>query len=246
MKYLLIALFFIFLGDSPPPEEVLVFEDTNFPTSWSNTKKKAADIHDDHKITLYCGCEYERTTASGGKVDHSTCDFENRPDISDTRANRIEWEHIVPASLMPVREHACWVDGSRSECERHGPPEIKAMIFDLHNLVPSVGQVNADRTNYRFGEIEGDNLPFGDCDFEFDRPLKLAEPAPSVRGDVARVWFYMRDTHGVVFAPGEEEMFRAWSEADPVDEWEIERNRRVFCEQGTINSHISTENIHCE
>ena len=160
MKFFLIAIFFFVLGDSPPSEEVLVFENTNFPTSWSNTKKKAADIHDDHKITLYCGCEYERTTASGGKVDHSTCDFENRPDISDTRANRIEWEHIVPASLMPAREHDCWVNGSRSECERNGPEEIKAMIFDLHNLVPSVGQVNADRTNYRYGEIAGEDLPF--------------------------------------------------------------------------------------
>jgi len=185
------------------------FENTNFSGSWSSTKKKAADIHQDHRETLYCGCDYTRTGTSGGEVDHSSCEFQNRPNISDTRANRIEWEHIVPASLMPARDHTCWVDGSRGECERNGPPEIKAMIFDLHNLVPSVGQVNADRSNLRFGEIEGEVLVFGGCDFEYSRNLGIAEPAPVVRGDVARVWFYMRDIHGVVFEPGETEIMTA-------------------------------------
>jgi len=233
------------MGETPPVEPTVVFENTNFPTSWSTSKKKAAEIHQDHKVTLYCGCEYTRTGTSGGEIVLSNCDFQNRPDISDTRAKRLEWEHIVPASLMPAREHACWVDGSRLECERNGPPEIKAMIFDLHNLVPSVGQINADRSNLRYGEIDGEDLVFGGCDFEYSRDLGIAEPAPEVRGDVARVWFYMRDTHGVIFEPGEEEMFQIWSEADPIDVWEIERNRRVFCEQGTLNEMIFEGPFNC-
>jgi len=227
-------------AETPP-----TFEEVNYPISWATTKKRASEIHLDHTTTLYCGCEYSPKGASGGEVDHSTCDFENRDGISDTRANRLEWEHIVPASLMPAREHSCWVDGSRSECERNGPPEVKAMIFDLHNLVPSVGQVNADRSNLRYGIIEGEVLVFGGCDFEYSRELGIAEPAPEVRGDVARVWFYMRDIHGIVLTPGEDEMFQAWSEDDPVDDWEIERNRRVYCEQGTQNLYISQATLEC-
>ncbi|MCH8173410.1 MAG: endonuclease, partial [Proteobacteria bacterium] len=241
----LIVFFLMAFSGTPPAETTPIFEETNYPTSWSTTKKRATEIHEGHEITIYCGCEYTPKGASGGVIDHSTCEFLNRPNISDTRAVRLEWEHIVPASLMPAREHSCWIDGSRSECERNGPPEIKAMIFDLHNLVPSVGQVNADRSNLRYGEIEGEVLVFGRCDFEYSRELGIAEPAPEVRGDVARVWFYMRDTHGVVFTPGEEEMFQEWSEGDPVGEWEIERNRRIYCEQGTFNSYISDGSFKC-
>jgi len=245
MKYLFISFLLMAFGGLPPAGTPSPAEEATYPTSWSSTTKKAADIHDGHKTTLYCGCQYSRKGRSGGTVDQSTCDFENRPGISETRADRVEWEHIVPASLMPAREDPCWVNGGREECERNGPPEVKAMIFDLHNLVPSVGQVNADRSNLRYGEIEGEVLVFGGCDFEYSRDLGIAEPAPEIRGDVARVWFYMRNTHGVVFTPGEEEMFQEWSETDPVDEWEIERNRRVYCEQGTQNLYVSQENFEC-
>lgn len=239
MRFVL-ATFFIFVFGA-----CSLAEEATYPTSWSSTTKKAADIHESHKTTLYCGCEYTRKGRSGGIVDQSTCEFENRPNISDTRAKRTEWEHVVPASLMPARQHACWVNGSRRECERNGPPEVKAMIFDLHNLVPSVGQVNADRSNLRYGEIDGEVLVFGQCDFEYSRELNIAEPAPEVRGDVARIWFYMRDTHGVVFELGEQKMFQAWMDADPVDEWEIKRNRLVYCQQKTFNPYVSSAPFEC-
>ena len=49
----------------------------------------------------------------------------------------------------------------------------------------------------------------------------------------------MNETYGVVFEEGEEAMFQRWSENDPVAEWEIEKNRRAFCEQGTFNGFVS-------
>ena len=78
------------------------------------------------------------------------------------------------------------------------------MIFDLHNIAPSVGQINADRSNRRYGLLTGVEPQFGQCPFKYDIDLRLAEPGEEVRGNLARVWFYMRDRYGVVFTGGEE------------------------------------------
>lgn len=44
-----------------------------------------------------------------------------------------------------ARQFDCWVDVGRSECEANDPV-AQAMLLDLHNLVPSIGQVNALRS----------------------------------------------------------------------------------------------------
>ena len=88
-----------------------------------------------------------------GSVDHQACGYVP-PQSYTNRANRIEWEHIVPASLLPAHQFDCWVHGSRDKCEREDP-RAQAMIFDLHNLAPAIGQVNALRSNDRYTEIPG-------------------------------------------------------------------------------------------
>lgn len=159
-------------------------------------------IYKDHHKTLYHGCSYD-----GPVIDLSTCKYVpvNR---EKNRATRLEAEHIVPASLLPARKLPCW-NISRNNCES-ADPRAQAMLFDLHNLAPSVGQVNLLRGNMRYGETKGTFNP-PDC----------------VKGDVARVWFYMRLRHGLEFLPGEEEMFLRWSKMDPVSPWEAERERRI-------------------
>jgi len=219
---------------------------TEFSDSWSKTKKRSEKlVYFDHHETLYCGCTYELKGVSGGVPNHTSCGFENRPGISDTRATRIEWEHIVPTSLMPARQHECWTESGREECERNGPDNIKMMIFDLHNLAPSVGQINADRSNRRYGLLTDVEPQFGQCPFKYDIDLRLAEPSEEVRGNLARVWFYMRDRYGVLLTDGEEAMFRSWDEVDPVSDWERLRNARIFCAQGTSNSHVASGIILC-
>ncbi len=93
------------------------------------------------------------------------------------------------------------------------------MLFDLHNLAPSVGQVNALRSNDRYK----DDLPksaaiFGQCKA---RDVKGGfGPPDCLKGDVARVWQYMSFRHGVVIPEEERAMFEEWSENDPVSLWE--------------------------
>ncbi|MFH7327162.1 endonuclease, partial [Desulfurivibrio sp. C05AmB] len=58
--------------------------------------------------TFYCGCEWEWTGRSGGRIDFDSCGYEIR--AQENRAVRIEWEHIVPASNFG-RARQCWQDG---------------------------------------------------------------------------------------------------------------------------------------
>ncbi|MDO6469820.1 endonuclease [Neptunomonas phycophila] len=50
------------------------------------------------------------------------------------------------------------------------------MVTDLHNLVPSVGELNGDRSNFRFGMIPNEPRAYGQCDFEVNFKNRRAEP----------------------------------------------------------------------
>jgi deoxyribonuclease-1 len=119
-------------------------------SSWRATTNSAADdvYHDNDKM-LYCGCTYESHGDSDGSgdVDLPACGMAAL-DKYVNRAQRIEWEHIVPASLMPAHSFACWqnpeqfddcheADGDvikgRACCEKISAA-ARQMIFDRHNL----------------------------------------------------------------------------------------------------------------
>ncbi|WP_317450668.1 endonuclease [Phytohalomonas tamaricis] len=98
-------------------------------------KKIATQIYADHQNTFYCGCTYG--------PDLADCDYQVRK--QEARASRIEWEHIMPAYDFG-RALQCWQDGGRSNCEATSP-EFNRAEGDLVNLVPSIGEVNGDRSN---------------------------------------------------------------------------------------------------
>ncbi len=81
------------------------------------------------------------------------------------------------------------------------------------------------------------------CDVQHLRAASLIdhrfEPADCNKGDLARVWFYMHDQHGVVIPDEEWNMFVEWSEADPVSAWELERDTRIAGVQGNNNPYVA-------
>ncbi len=194
---------------------------------WRRAKNTADDvIYAGKDRTFYCGCVYTSngTTNGSGSVDHAACGY-NPPNSYSARATRVEWEHVVPASLMPARQLDCWVLGNRENCERVDP-RAQAMIFDLHNLAPSVGQVNALRSNDRYSDLPDNPTQFGTCP-AVDTSGAF-EPPDCLKGDVARIWLYMSFRHGVVIPPDERDMFVQWSADDPVSTWEKQREARIF------------------
>ena len=113
------------------------------------------------------------------------------------------------------------------------------MEADMHNLVPAIGEINGDRSNFRYAMIEGEKRLYGKVDMEILFSKKTAEPRASVRGDIARIYFYMRDRYGLRISRTQEKMFIAWNNLDPVDRWEKKKNQIVKELQGDENRYIT-------
>ncbi len=202
------------------------------PSSFSKAKKVAAGIYRDRPTSFYCGCTYR---LKGKKLipDLASCNYSPRKNRK--RASRIEWEHVVPAWQLG-HQLQCWQDGGRKKCRKN--KRFKVMESDLHNLVPAIGEVNGDRSNYRFSMLAGEPRRYGQCDFEVDFKGRKVEPAPAVRGDIARIYFYMQDRYGFRLSKQQRRLLTAWHKADPVDKWERERNRRIRKVQGSGNPWV--------
>lgn len=184
--------------------------------------------------TLYCGCDWRWVGASGGRVDFESCGYEIR--AQEHRAIRTEWEHIVPASWFG-RQRQCWQDGGRSNCVA-SDPVFRVMEADMHNLSPSVGEINADRSNYRFGVLPDTEEQHGACDFRVDFRGRVAEPRDEVKGLVARVMFYMHDRYDLSMSRQQQQLLMAWDRQFPVSEWELERDRRIAGRMGHSNPFV--------
>lgn len=194
----------------------------------------------EHRIDIYCGCQYDEKKG----VDFSSCGY--TPQKDNKRAPRIEWEHVVPAETFG-QSFPEWRNGhpdcvdSRGrlfkgrKCAEKVNSEYRRMQADMYNLYPAVGEVNGLRSNYSMAMIPGSNYRFGECRTKIeDRKI---EPRPEVRGEIARTYIYMDRAypgHGIISGKNEK-LFQAWDKADPVDDWECERARRIATIQGNIN-----------
>ncbi|WP_379910950.1 endonuclease [Marinobacterium aestuariivivens] len=213
------------------------------PSSFSQAKRALADqIYSGNQKTFYCGCDYAEAPVPGKPnrtrltPDATSCGLEPRKNAN--RSGRIEWEHVVPAWEFG-HQLQCWQDGGRKACKKD--PTFRAMEADLYNLVPTVGELNGDRSNFRYGMIEGEPRAYGQCDFEVDFKARVAEPAENVRGDVARIYFYMEDRYGMKISRKQRQLFEAWSKQDLIDQWERERSRRIEKIQGHRNQFVSSD-----
>lgn len=212
--------------------------------SYRAAKKLIVDVYGEERFTFYCGCDYAYRQVKGhrrGVIDPRECGF--APAQKNERSELMEWEHVVPASALGGRRE-CWRKGHR-DCRRRGrkccrrvDPIFRAMEADLHNLQPSIGEINQDRGNHSFGMIPGEARRYGRCDFELDAAAGRVEPRPEIRGDIARTYFYMERVYGLALPEHLGRMLELWHAQDPVDAWERERNRRIARIQGNSNPYI--------
>lgn len=191
--------------------------------------------------TLYCGCDWRWVGKSGGRVDHDSCGYEMRSTsaAAASRAARIEWEHIMPASHFGSARQ-CWQNGGRSNCTRTDPV-FSAMEADMHNLSPTVGEVNGDRSNYSFGAIAGPPSQYGACPSKVDFKNRTFEPRDEAKGLVARVMFYMHDHYGLRMSESQQRLLMAWDKQFPPTAWEVERDRRIARIMGHHNPFVTGE-----
>lgn len=164
--------------------------------------------------TMYCGLRFENGRLENGGV--------------------VEIDHVYP--MHRVYEHLhC---GSRQRCREN--QRYREIESDLHNMYPAWQAIMLLRNEARFGEIEGEDWRYDNCDFE--KRLGVIELRPIARGNVARSLLYMRHVYGL---PLEEDLalLRAWHRIDPPSAEENRRNNVIERLQGRRNPFIDNPSL---
>lgn len=209
-------------------------------------------------LVLISGCDIETDKDFGLYIVE-------QPTIENyAQARRIFWESVYPGDSLTLYcaksfhakhrsginvEHVfpmSWATnglncGTRKQC-RQKSADFNQIEADMHNLFPARSDVNQVRSSYRFGLVSGEARRFGkQCDFEVNTKSRVAEPMPTVRGDVARAMFYMADHYkkdGLVLFEKQAKLLYKWHKADPPSEHEHYRNDVIESLQGNRNPYI--------
>ncbi|MCX8688896.1 endonuclease [Gilliamella sp. B2973] len=187
------------------------------------------------QTTFYCDCEFS-WTGKKGIVDFSKCGYEPRKNLN--RASRIEWEHVMPAENFG-RHLQCWRNGGRKECKKD--VTFNEMEGDLHNLQPSIGEVNGDRSNYRYSQFTNAFTQYGQCKSAVDFQTRKFQPREEIRGIIARTYFYMSDKYNINLSDSEHKLMTAWNKTYPPDNWECNRNKLIEQIQGNDNKFVTQQ-----
>ena len=209
--------------------------------SFSHAKKMLGQVYSDHRITFYCGAEYDvqgNVTLPEG--------FETPK--HEKRADKIEWEHSLPAENFG-QTFAEWREGAAAcvdnkgkafkgrKCAEKANAEYRLMQADMYNLYPAIGAVNAMRSNYNYQMIAGEPSTFGTCEMKISG--NKAEPPTRARGQIARTYFYMQDSYSRYrMSRQQEQLMQAWDKQYPVDKWECTRAKRIEALQGNENKFV--------
>jgi deoxyribonuclease-1 len=204
----------------------------------------AKQIYEKKGRTFYCNCAYQTKSIVGKSCKLQTSKYKKRK-------KRLEWEHIVPAhafgqSFKEWRESkkVCPKGKSPRKCARSKNLLFKEMEGNLHNLVPSVGAINALRSNYSFSEFDlakSEKL----CDQGFHLLKRKVNPPDSVKGDIARIYFYMDKKYpgrGII-SNKNRNLYEVWNKLDPVSKKECDLSRLKALYQGDKNLFVEK---HCK
>jgi len=209
---------------------------TQAAVGFSKAKKNLYKrVFDNSGTTLYCGCKWKNK-----KVDLASCGLQNYyPKKYLKRSKRTEAEHIIPASWMlkvSKKYRQCANDAKllkknkRDYCRKHDA-DYKKAHNDLVNLWPAVGQINANRSNKPYvDQVATVKESYRKC--KAVSGSRGFVPPDHIKGDIARVGFYMSKTYGVVYSKRQQALFVKWDAQDPVTPEEIKHHQRVIKVQG--------------
>jgi deoxyribonuclease-1 len=186
-------------------------------------KSALRSVYGNKNLTFYCQCEYQKNTIK------KSCKLNLKK--FRKRQKRLEWEHVVPAhafgqSFLEWRQSRDYCSPKRNskgklkkisnrKCVRKKNKLFRYMEADIYNLVPSIGAVNAIRSNFSMANIlKGKEL----CPNGLIKLKRKVMPPKNKRGDVARIYQYMDlvyPSRGIV-SKKNKKLFTKWALEDPV------------------------------
>ncbi len=226
----------------------LVFAQNTKIVSFINAKKLLKyEVYSDNKETFYCHAKWDNDgniTLPDGFYTPS----------QEKRAYRLEWEHVIPAEHFG-KYFKEWTEGHPScidskgktykgrKCAESSNKEFVLMLSDMYNLYPSIGAVNAIRSNYPYTEFKEDyDNTFGECPMKIYK--KQAEPPEYTRGAIARTYLYFDKVYPKYsLDDATRGLMEKWNKLYPVTKEECKIAKRIEELQGNTNEFI---NIGCK
>ncbi len=120
---------------------------------------------------------------------------------------------------------------------------------DLHHLFPVNSRANSSRSNHPFGEVNGRTVNSNCTDSHIgqvnykDESTTSFEPPQEIRGNIARALFYFSTRYELPIGEAQEYYLRRWHKEDPVDEFEMNVNNRIYEIQNSRNPFIDDEDL---
>jgi deoxyribonuclease-1 len=141
----------------------------------------------------------------------------------------ISESYIYPQSA--IREYLqC---GTTRQCMRDND-RYRNIMSDLHNIVTANAYFEFKRNNTIFGILDT-SVDADKCGTR--KKLHVIEPPEHLKGDIARIIFYMHDRYGLPIIGNRSDLER-WNQADPVSENELKRDAAVKQIQGASKFSI--------
>ncbi|WP_392562113.1 endonuclease [Orbus sturtevantii] len=184
---------------------------------------------------FYCDCDF-KFIGKKGAVDLASCGYQVRK--NQNRAERIEWEHVMPAENFG-RQLQCWQKGGRKNCKKDAT--FNLMEGDMHNLQPAIGEVNGDRSNYNYSLFTKNFTQYGQCKSAVAFKARQFQPRDEIRGTIARTYLYMSDKYKLNLSRQNEQLMNAWNKMYEPSEWECKRNLLIAKIQGNDNTFITEQ-----
>ena len=230
--------------------------------------KKGAELK-----TALCGVIYNRE--EGGDINTAykalwthfrTTDARPNGTVWDMYSNMVEFEFGKNQDTGSGNKEGQYYNREHSMPNSWFGGKVMPMYTDLHHMYPTDKIVNNKRSNYPFGETDGESYKsannfskLGKCTFE-GYTGTVFEPNDEYKGDFARTYFYMvtcyeeklpdwyannsdsKPTLDGNTYPGlsdwQLKMLMKWAKNDPVSEKEINRNNAVYGIQKNRNPFI--------
>ena len=201
----------------------------------------------DLQIAFYSQCTYESKKMKNNKyklvVNKESCNYIPRK-AKNKRSNFIEWEHIVPAHAFG-HYLTCWNTGNDRcyskkkdkhykgrRCCNKVSKQFKLMQADMYNLVPAIGEINGDRSNFSFTQLSGEPRKYGEVNFEVDFKARKVEPPEYSKGQIARTYLYFKKTYDLPISKKQMKLYKAWNKKYPMTEKETLIYKKIEKIQG--------------
>lgn len=209
-------------------------QNTRIP-DFNNSKKILKKFPIFNEETLYCGCKIVNTKY----VDKESCGYV--PPSDSSRAGKIEWEHVVPASALSegiaYNKSVCGKKSKRT-CLEQNDPEYARRTADLYNLYAEDGLVNMLRSDKPQEELTSSDKSFGKCDIKIGK--HGFTPRKEAKGIVARTYLYMDKAYPTahLISNKNRKLYDAWNKMYPVSKKECERAKFIEKLQNNENSFV--------